>query len=387
MFVTAQIYLDYNATTPLAPEVVAAMQPFLTSAYGNPSSLHWAGKPGREAVETARRQVASLLDCSASEIVFTSGGTEANNLAIKGLFFRQDTLRCRPHVITSSIEHPAVLEPCRFIERLGAAVTLIGVDRFGRVDPDDVRRSIRPETFLVSVMHANNEVGTIQPIEQISRICRERGVVFHTDAAQTVGKLAIDLESLGVDLLTVAGHKLYAPKGVGALRIRKGLQLEPLLHGAGHEAGRRAGTENVLQIVGLGATCAVAKKWVGDVQMARLREHFWQGLQDRFGDRVVLNGHPEQRLPNTLNVSFLGHTGGNVLAAIPEVAASTGSACHAGIAEISPVLKAMGVDEKVGLGAVRFSLGRTTTPAEIDRVLELLDARVGKLKPDHMLSR
>jgi cysteine desulfurase len=386
MCVTAPIYLDYNATTPLAPEVVAAMEPFLTSAYGNPSSLHWAGKPARAAVETARRQVASLLRCDANEVVFTSGGTEANNLAIKGLFFRQDSSRGRPHVIISRIEHPAVLEPCRFLERLGAEVTLVAVDRFGRVDPDEIRRSIRPETFLVSVMHANNEVGTIQPIQEISRVCRERGVVFHTDAAQTVGKLAIDLETLGVDLLTVAGHKLYGPKGVGALYIRKGLQLEPLLHGAGHEGGRRAGTENLLQIVGLGAACAVAEKHVGDVQMIRSRDHFWQGLCDRFGDGVVLNGHAEHRLPNTLNVSFLGHTGGDVLAAIPEVAASTGSACHAGSTEISPVLKAMGVDEKVGLGAVRFSLGRPTTLAEINRVLELLKTRLGKQSPDASLS-
>jgi cysteine desulfurase len=380
------IYLDYNATTPLAPEVVEAMHPFLISAYGNPSSLHWAGKPGREAVASARRQVASLLHCSANEVVFTSGGTEANNLAIKGLFFRHHSSRRRPHVIISSVEHPAVLEPCRFIERLGADVTVVAVDRFGRVDPDDVGRSVRPETFLASVMHANNEVGTIQPIEEISRICHERGVFVHTDAAQTVGKLPIDLESLGVDLLTVAGHKLYAPKGVGALWMREGLEVEPLLHGAGHEAGHRAGTENVLEIVGLGAACALAEKWVCDAELPRLRDHFWRGLRDRFGDRIVLNGQTEQRLPNTLNVSFLGHSGSDILATIPEVAASTGSACHAGSTEISPVLKAMGVNEKVGVGAVRFSLGRMTTLAEIDRVLELLEARVGK-KADPSPSR
>jgi cysteine desulfurase len=265
-------------------------------------------------------------------------------------------------------------------------VTLVGVDRFGRVDPDDIRRAIRAETFLVSIMHANNEVGTIQPIGEIARLCRERGVVFHTDAAQSMGKIAIDLASLGVDLLTVAGHKLYAPKGVGALRIRKGLQLEPLLHGAGHESGQRAGTENVLEIVGLGAACAAAETGPGSGQVAQFRNYFWQGLRDRFGDRIVLNGHPEHRLPNTLNVSFLGHTGGDVLATIPEVAASTGSACHAGSTSMSPVLKAMQVDETVGVGAVRFSLGRMTTVAEIDRVLQLLEARVGKRKAQHVVT-
>jgi len=374
--VTPRIYLDYNATTPLAPEAVAAMQPFLTSVYGNPSSLHWAGTSAREAVETARCQVASLLQCDATEVVFTSGGTEANNLAIKGLFFRQETSRRRAHVITSQAEHPAVLEPCRFIERLGGEITRLAVDRFGRVDPDDVRRAIRPGTILVSVMHANNEVGTIQPVAEIADLCRERGVAFHTDAAQTVGKIPVDVESLGVDLLTVAGHKLYAPKGVGALFIREGVELEPLLHGAAQEAGRRAGTENVLEIVGLGAACELAKQWVDDLRVARLRDHFWQSLQERFGDRVVLNGHPEHRLPNTLNVSFRGHVGSEILAMMPEVAASTGSACHAGSTEMSPVLKAMGVPEEVGLGAVRFSLGRGSTADEVKSVVEQLATRI-----------
>jgi cysteine desulfurase len=385
--VTPRIYLDYNATTPLAPEAVAAMQPFLTSAYGNPSSLHWAGTPAREAVETARCQVASLLRCDATEIVFTSGGTEANNLAIKGVFYQHRMSREVPHIIVSQIEHPAVLEPCRFIERLGAKITRLPVDRFGWVNPEEVRRALRPATVLVSIMHANNEVGTIQPVDQISQICRERGVVFHTDAAQTVGKILVDVESLGVDLLTVAGHKLYAPKGVGALFIREGVQLEPLLHGAAHEAGRRAGTENVLEIVGLGAACELAKQWVDDLRVARLRDHLWQSLQERFGDRVVLNGHPEHRLPNTLNVSFCGHVGSEILAMMPEVAASTGSACHAGSTEMSPVLKAMGVPEDVGLGAVRFSLGRTSSRAEVERVLEALWTSIGQLRHDHASSR
>lgn len=373
---TSRIYFDYNATTPLAPEVIAAMQPYLTKGFGNPSSLHWAGIPARDAVETARCQVAALLRCDATEIVFTSGGTEANNLSIKGTFFRQRGSGKSPHVITSQIEHPAVLEPCRFIERKGAAVTRLPVDRFGRVDPDDVERSISDETVLVSIMHANNEVGTIEPIEEIASLCRQRGILCHTDAAQTAGKISVDVESLGVDLLSIAGHKLYAPKGVGVLFIREGVELEPLLHGAGHEAGRRAGTESALQIVGLGAACELAERWINHAPMARLRDQFWHMLRERFGDRVVLNGHPEQRLPNTLNVSFPGCVGSEILGGMPDVAASTGSACHAGSVEISPVLHAMGVSREAGLGALRFSLGRGSTAAEVERVVEHLSTSI-----------
>jgi len=364
------IYLDHNATTPLTPEVAAAMRPYLSEAFGNPSSLHWAGVPARDAVEAARSQVAALLCCDATEIVFTSGGTEANNQAIKGLFFSAKIKN--PHFITSEVEHPAVLEPCRFAATLGAEVTRLPVDRFGLVDPDDVRHAIRPQTVLVSVMHANNEVGTIQPIEDIARIAHEHGVLCHSDAAQTVGKIPVDCDSLGVDLLTVAGHKLYGPKGVGALFIREGVDVEPLLHGADHEAGRRASTENVLGVVGLGAACRAASHWIENSQVTEHRDYFWKRLVDQFGTSVVLNGHPEWRLPNTLNVSFISHVGGEILARVPEVAASTGAACHAGRAEMSPVLRAMGVEERVGLGAIRFSLGRGTTVAEIDRVVELL---------------
>lgn len=367
-----RIYLDYNATTPPAPEVVAAMRPYLNEAYGNPSSVHWAGVPARDAVETARSEVGALLCCDATEIVFTSGGTEANNQAIKGLFFSTKVRDRFPHFITSQVEHPAVLEPCRFVERLGAEVTRLPVDRFGLVDPDDVRRAIRPTTVLVSVMHANNEVGTIQPIEDIARIAHEYGTLCHTDAAQTVGKIPVDCESMRVDLLTVAGHKLYGPKGVGALFIREGVDVEPLLHGAGHEANRRASTENVLEIVGLGAACRVATHRIESAQVTELRDQLWQRLVDQFGTSVSLNGHPQWRLPNTLNVSFSGYVGGEILARLPEVAASTGAACHAGRAEMSPVLRAMGVEETTGLGAIRFSLGRGTTRAEIDRVVELL---------------
>jgi cysteine desulfurase len=367
-----RIYLDHNATTPLAPEVVAAMRPFLTEAFGNPSSLHWAGLPARDAVETARSQVAALLCCDATEVVFTSGGTEANNLAIKGVYFAKRASVRRPHFITSRIEHPAVLEPCRFLETLGAEVTLLPVDRHGSVDPDGVRRAIRHDTVLVTIMHANNEVGTIEPIEEIVSIAHEHGILVHSDAAQTVGKIPVDVESLGVDLLSVAGHKLYGPKGVGALFIREGVKLGPLHHGAGHEAGRRAGTENVLEIVGLGAACELAQRWIDDPQITQLRDQFWRLLHERFDECVVLNGHPERRLPNTLNVSFRGWVGSEILGVLPEVAASTGSACHAGSMEMSPVLKAMGLIEEVGLGAVRFSLGRGSTADEVTRVVDQL---------------
>ncbi|HWB12968.1 MAG TPA: cysteine desulfurase family protein [Pirellulales bacterium] len=367
-----RFYLDYNATAPVSPEVAAAMSPFLAGTCGNPSSLHWAGLPARDAVEHARSQVAALLCCDATEVVFTSGGTEANNQAIKGLYFAARDRSLPFHIITSRIEHPAVLEPCRFLETLGTEVTRLPVDRYGLVDPDDVRRAIRPATALITIMHANNEVGTIQPIAEIATIAHEQGVHCHTDAAQSVGKIPVDVESLGVDLLTVAGHKLHGPKGVGALFVREGVDLEPLLHGAGHEAGRRAGTENVLEIVGLGAACELAQRWIEDVRIAALRDDFWQSLRDRFGDDVVLNGHPERRLPNTLNVSFRGRIGGDILAAMPNVAASTGSACHAGSMHVSPVLAAMGVPDDVAHGAVRFSLGRETTPSQIDAVLKLL---------------
>jgi len=368
------IYLDCNASTPIAPEVREAMLPYLTHHYGNPSSQHWAGVPARAAVEQARSQVAALLGCSPEEIVFTSGGTEANNQALKGVFF---ALHDRgDHIITTRIEHPAILSPCRFLERLGARVTYVGVDRTGLVSPDDIRRVITPRTILVSVMHANNEVGTIQPVGEIGRIAREHGILFHTDAAQSVGKIATRVDDLGIDLLSVAGHKLYAPKGVGALYIRVGMKLEPLMHGAGHEQGRRAGTENVLLDVGLGAACELAQDigWTARVQA--LRDRFWDALQAAFGESVVLNGHPVKRLPNTLNVSFIGQIGSDILGRMPQVAASTGSACHSGKIELSPVLQAMGIQPEVGLGAIRFSLGRMTTWEELETTEYLLQSAI-----------
>jgi cysteine desulfurase len=367
-----RIYLDYNASTPLDPQVAQAMRATLEEYYGNPSSAHWAGRSAKDSLEQSRAQVAALLGCASEEIVFTSGGSEANNLALKGTFFARGRLGA--HIITSQIEHPATLEPCRFLERLGARITQLPVDGTGRVDPDDLRRAITADTILISLMHANNEVGTIEPIEACARIAREHGVPFHSDAAQSAGKIPTRVDQLGVDLLSIAGHKLYAPKGVGALYVRAGMKLEPLIHGAGHESGRRAGTESVLLAAGLGAACTLAQdlKWTRHVR--ELREHFWTSLKNRFGDRVVLNGHAEHRLPNTVNVSFVGYSGADILAALDGIAASTGSACHSGRVDLSPVLRAMRVPEHIGAGAVRFSLGRATTREEIDAAIERITA-------------
>ncbi|MBM2828787.1 MAG: aminotransferase class [Actinobacteria bacterium] len=366
-----KIYLDFNASTPIAPEAVEAMRPFLTEHYGNPSSLHWAGAPAKDAMEKARGQVAGLLGCDPTEVIFTSGGSEANNHAIKGIFFA--SLERGGHLITAAVEHPATINPCRFLEKMGAEVTVLPVDRSGLVDPDDVRRAITKKTVLITVMHANNEVGTIEPIPEIAAVAREAGIPFHTDAAQTVGKISADVEELGVDLLSIAGHKVYAPKGVGALYIREGTKIEPFVHGAGHESGRRAGTENVLLAVALGAACEAARKWIGMPHVRALRDRFHDGMKAVFGDGVTLNGHPTERLPNTLNVNFKGRSGAEVLARLPGVAASTGSACHAGSVTLSPVLQAMGVPPEEGMGAVRFSLGRATTWEELGEVIHLLE--------------
>jgi cysteine desulfurase len=366
----ARLYLDYNASTPIDPDAAAAMHPLLAEGYGNPSSGHWAAAPARAALEIARSQVAALLGCAADEIVFTSGGSEANNLALKGICPAPHD--GPTHIITSAIEHPAILEPCRHLARLGAMVTNVPVDGTGLVDPDGVRRAITRETKLISVMHANNETGTIQPVAEIAAIAHDHGIPFHTDAAQSVGKIATRIDQLGADMLSVAGHKVYAPKGVGALYVRRGVGLEPLIHGAGHEAGRRAGTESALLAAGLGRACEVAKTWIDSPAIQALRDLLWDQLQADFGNRVVLNGHPTRRLPNTLNVSFVGQVGADILAAMPDVAASTGSACHAGQVTLSPVLQAMKVAPDVGMGAIRFSLGRHTTEGELDELISRL---------------
>lgn len=366
----AAIYLDYNASTPIDPAVAAVMRPLIDTAYGNPSSGHWASAPAKSALEQARGQVAAFLGCADDEIVFTSGGSEANNLALKGVVFARVN---RPsHIITSEIEHPAILKPCRFLERLGATVTYVPVNGTGLVDPDAIRRAITKDTCLISVMHANNEVGTIQPVADIARIAYEHGIPLHTDAAQSVGKIPTKVDELGADLLSIAGHKLYAPKGVGALYVRRGIALEPLIHGASHESGRRAGTESALLTAALGKACEIAQAWIGTSEVQRLRDLFWERLRAAFGNRVVLNGPPEKRLPNTLNVSFVGHNGAEILARMPGIAAATGSACHSGQITLSPVLQAMHIAPEVGFGAIRFSLGRGTTGDEIEAAVNEL---------------
>jgi cysteine desulfurase NifS/selenium donor protein len=376
------VYLDYNATTPVDPEVAEAMLPFLTQRFGNPSSGHPYGVEARAAVEAARRQVAALLGARPEELVFTSGGTEGSNTVIQGV---ARLLRGKGrHVVTSAIEHPAVLEPCALLEEDGWSVTRVRVGGEGRVDPADVAAAITDGTVLVTVMHANNEVGTIQEIAEIARLAHERGVLVHTDAAQSVGKVPVDVAALGVDFLTLAGHKLYAPKGVGALWIRSGLALPPLLRGASHEAGRRAGTENVLEIVGLGKACEVAQR-----RLAADARRF-EELRERLAEALVREAaglrrnSPRQRcLPNTLSVSFPGIDASALLAEVGEkVAASAGAACHAAGVEISSVLRAMGIPEEDAMGTVRFSVGRGTTPAMVDEAAHVVGEAVRRMRPD-----
>lgn len=373
-----RIYFDYNASSPIAGEVIEAMTPYLEGAYGNPSSPHWAGRPAREAVDRARSEIAALLNCRPHEIVFTSGGTESNNFALKGAFYRHRT-RGR-HFVISAVEHPAIHRPLDFLEREeGARISIVPVDRHGRVDADRVIEAITPETILVSIMHANNEVGTLQPIEEIGRACRERSVFFHTDAAQSTGKVPIDVEALSCDLLSVAGHKMQAPKGVGVLYVRDGVELEPLLHGAGHERGLRAGTENVLLTVGLGAAAALARRRLADpdhARVRRLRNRLRSGIEAALPGRVSINGHPEHCLPNTLSINFHGKIGQEVLHSLDGVAASTGAACHSGEVELSGVLRAMGVAPEEGMGAIRFSLGWGSTEEEVQEVIRLITKRI-----------
>ncbi len=360
------VYLDYNATTPVDPRVADAMMPYLTEHFGNPSSLHPYGVSTRRAVELARRQVASLIGCKPIEIIFTSSGTESNNTVMKGVSSGRPATEL--HVVTSAVEHPAVREPCSFLESQGARVTVLEVDQHGRVDPAAVAQAVTGGTSLVSVMHANNEVGTIQPIAEIADIAHSVGALLHTDAAQSVGKIHVDVDKLGVDLLSIAGHKLYAPKGVGALYVREGTNLSKFMHGAGHEGNRRAGTENVLGIVGLGAAADIAGREIGQnaEHMIEMRDRLWSGLAARL-DGVRLNGHPEQRLPNTLSVSFPGVEADDLLVELwDDVAASAGAACHSDGITISPVLQAMQLPTEYAIGTLRFSTGRFTTEDQID---------------------
>ncbi len=375
------IYLDYNATTPIAPEVLDAMLPWLRGEFGNPSSTHPFGRRAAGAVATARRQVAELIGAQAHEIVFTGCATEANNLALLG------TARAfgvaRRHLVVSAVEHPAVMAPALHLRDQGWALTILPVDRFGRLSPDQLADALRPDTALVSVMHANNEVGTLQPIGEISRMTRERGILLHTDAAQSAGKLPLDVDELGVDLLTLAGHKFYAPKGIGALYVRAGTPIRSVMHGAEQEHGLRPGTENVAAIVGLGAAAALAKASL-PAASAHLRT-----LRDRLHEHLAaavpglrLNGHSDHRLPNTLHVSFPGVSGRALLGDAAEVvAASVGSACHSEHDAVSGVLAAMGADAVQAAGAVRLSVGRMTTPEEVRRAAEGLVAAWQRLRP------
>lgn len=377
------IYLDYNATTPHAPEVIAAMRPFLEEHFGNPSSSHAYGRITRQAVEQARSQVARLINAKPAEIIFTSGGTEANNHAIRWVAGVKDA-----HVITTQIEHPAVTEVCEALRAGEVAITYVPVDDDGRIDLEEVRRAIRPETALISVMHANNEVGTVQPIEEIGTLARERGIVFHTDAAQSAGKIEVDVESLNVDLLSLAGHKLYAPKGVGALYVREGTQLNRFLLGAGQERGRRAGTENVLEIVGLGAACEIAAANLGTnaSHMRQMRDAFEHGIRERVGE-VRINGSLDHRLPNTSSLSFRGLTADELIREIEEhVALSAGAACHSGEVRVSAVIKALRVPEEWAKGTVRISTGRMTNIEEINLAIEVVAAAVTRIRRVQELS-
>jgi cysteine desulfurase len=364
------VYLDYNATTPIDHEVAESMKPYLEEHFGNPSSLHLMGIAARKAVENARRQVADLLNCIPEEVVFTSGGTESNNYAIKGVAFANR--QKGNHIITSTIEHPAVTEVCKYIEAFGFCTTYIPVDETGLIDPGKLEKAITNETILITVMHANNEVGTIQPVEDISVIAHKHGIICHTDAAQSVGKIPTDVNNLNVDLLSVAGHKVYAPKGIGVLFIREGIQLEKFMHGAGHERNLRAGTENVLEIVGLGMACEIAKRDL-DTNMAHMmamRDRLHKGLKQSIAS-IRLNGHPEKRLPNTLNIGVKGMEASALLndLIMADIAASAGSACHAGSTTISHVLEAMKVPPEYAVGTLRLSVGKMTTEDEIDRAI------------------
>jgi cysteine desulfurase len=377
---THPIYLDYNGTTPLDPEVYAAMRPYFEDEFGNPSSSHWYGIKPRQAVEAARRQVAALLACLPEEVFFTSGGTESNNHAIKGMA-RALKHRGR-HIVTTTIEHPAVLEVCSYLQAEGFETTFVDVDGQGMIDPTQVRQALRPDTILVSVMHANNEVGTVQPIAAIAELARTRGIAIHTDAAQSLGKIPADVQMLGVDLLSIAGHKLYAPKGIGALYLRKGLAPEKFCHGAGQEKGWRAGTENVTGIVGLGKACEIAGRDLATsmARMQDLRDQLHKNIASRVAD-VRLNGHPEHRLPNTLSLSFRGIEADRLLEEIGlDVAASAGAACHSGTVAISHVLAAMQVPADWAQGTLRFSIGRMTTVAEIERAADVVSTAAARLR-------
>lgn len=373
------VYLDHNASTPVHPEVVAEMLPYFADVFGNPSSVHAFGRAARDAVDTARERIGRLLGVSPEEIIFTSGGTESDNFAVKGLAWA----RGRGHLITSQVEHHAVLRTCQWLESQGFAVTYLPVDRSGMVDPDDVRRALRADTIGVSIMHANSEVGTIQPVAAIGALTRERGIPFHVDAVQTLGKIPLDVHALGVDVMSFSSHKIYGPKGVAGLYLRKGTRMAAVQHGGDHERRRRAGTENVPGIVGFGKAAEV-RGWEMHAEAERvraLRDRLWEGVRARL-EEVRLNGHPTERLPGTDNIVFRHVESESIVLGLDlkGVAVSAGSACTAGHVEPSHVLVAMGVPLDWAVGAVRFSLGRSTTAEDIDYVIECLEPIVRRLR-------
>lgn len=372
------VYLDYNATTPIDPAVLEAMLPYLKGSFGNPSSDHYYGAAAKNALSRAREQVAYLVSCEPDEVFFTSGGSESNNLAIKGAVDSYRSLG--DHIITSKIEHPAVLEVFGALERQGIKCDYIDVDEHALIDLECLKDLIGPRTVLVSLMHSNNEVGTIQPVSKAASIAKGRNILFHCDAAQSIGKINVDFKQLGIDLLSIAGHKLYAPKGIGALIVKRGVRLSKMVHGAGHERGIRAGTENVPSIVALGKACEIAKSGLdhNTKHMKAMRDMLYKGLSERI-EGIVLNGHPVERLPNTLSVSFTGINANTLLGELKDIAASPGAACHYESEELSYVLKAMGVEKERGFSTIRFSVGRQTTTGEIKRAIEVISEGVRRL--------
>jgi cysteine desulfurase NifS len=373
------IYLDYNATTPVDPAVAEAMLPYLHGHFGNPSSGHTFGTTAKDALAKARKQVAEMLHCDSDEVIFSSGGSESNNYAIKGVAGAHK--HKGNHIITSAIEHPSVSEVCQYLEKDGYKVTYLPVDEYGLVDPQRIEESIAPQTILITVMHANNETGTIEPISEIADIAHRHGVLFHTDCAQSVGKIPVHVDDLNVDLLTIAGHKIYAPKGIGALYIRKGTTLEKLIHGGGQEMNWRAGTENILEIVGLGEACQIINRNLSVYQdhMRKMRDLLEQGLKGRFPD-LRINGHPERRLPNTSSVAFKGLQANAIISELEDVAISAGAACHSDRVGDSGVLSAMGIPSEYAMGTLRISDGRFTTDEEIAQALDRLTLVVHKLE-------
>jgi cysteine desulfurase len=374
-----RIYLDHAATTPTHPEVVKAMLPYFSDAFGNPSTLYSYGQEARKAVEEARNKIASLINAQNEEIVFTSGGTEADNFAIKGVAYANE--HKGNHIITTPIEHHAVIEPCKFLEKRGFSVTYLPLDRYGLVDPQDIKNAITDKTILISIMHANNEVGTIEPISAIGKIANERGIIFHTDAVQTAGHIPVDVDRLGVDLLSISAHKFYGPKGIGALYIRKGTNLAPFIHGGEQEKGQRAGTENTTGIIGFGKAVEIAMEEMTKegMRLSHLRDKFIKGLLEQI-EQIQVNGHPTKRLPNNVNVTIDSARADLVLINLETewIYASSGSACSSANAEPSHVLLALGLSPEQARSSLRFTLGRETTESDIERVLAVLPRIIDK---------